>query len=161
MCTSSSIGCLMTEQLKNNKRGNMAPMQTNWYKTCLLVFLYDQGLISCHKRATCPGPSPLSCSKLSPRVNYGWWQMKGRKEVKKSVALNCYWFIPLSLFLFQKVTCWEGGGAEVQKNPPPPPRLYWVCCHFPPIVQFEWGRGAKHSGKLYSTHCVYILFFPF
>lgn len=95
----------------------------------------------------------------------GWTMADGRWRGGRKWKRVLPWIvIDSSLWAFfcsRRLRVGKEVGAEVQKNPPPPPRLYWVCCHFPPIVQFEWGRGAKHSGKLYSTHCVYILFFPF
>lgn len=59
------------------------PKQADWYKAYLSEFLCDLPLVNSHQRATCPGPSVLSRSKLFPRVNYGWWEMKRRKEVTR------------------------------------------------------------------------------
>lgn len=133
------------------------PKEADWYKTYLSEFLSDLTLVNSHQRATCPGPSVLSSNKLFPRVNYGWWEMKRRKEVTRVLPWIVIDSFLWAFFLLQVIRVGEELVQQLKRSRH---RLAFIqsvlsFCHFPPNVQFVGGRGLPSF--IISTVSIFIL----
>lgn len=98
----------------------MAIFQTQLYETHLSESLSDQSSINSLQGAICPGPSLLSyqTNAVQQIVSHDAVGVVGDEKEggsDKSVALNCYRFGCLNLFLWE-VKSLGGAGAEVQRK---------------------------------------------
>lgn len=130
MCTSSGIGCLITEQLKNNKIILTALCdytEETWYPCRLTGIKHVYRHFSMIEVSSIATKEPLVLGLHrchTANCLPGWTMVDGRWRGGRKWKRVLPWIVIDSSLFWSRRLC---VGKEVQKSPPPPSRLYSEC----------------------------------